>query len=86
MAVRPFYISTKVSGRQTEIAGGPKSKNGYAETTIYQRANGQITTPFKIIQRSIEVLDPENPDKYVQELVTEVYYEGELIKTHATFY
>lgn len=86
MAVYPFYISTQASGRKTRIEGGTKSKTGYMETTIYQRANGKITTPFKIVQRSIEVLDPERPNKYIQELVTEVYYEGELIKTHATFY
>lgn len=86
MAVFPFYISTQASGRQTRIEGGTRSKFGHMETTIYQRQKGQITTPFKIIQRSIEVPDPENPNKYVQELVTEVYYEGELIKTHSTFY
>ena len=86
MAVYPFYISTQASGRKTEIAGGTKSKKGYMETTIYQRDRGAITTPFKIVQRSIEIPDPDNPDKYVQELVTEVYYEGKLIKSHSTIY
>lgn len=86
MAVYPFYISTTASGRKTEIAGGTKSKKGYMETTIYQREHGQKTTPFKIVQRSIEIPDPDKPDKYLQELVTEVYYQGELIKSHSTIY
>lgn len=86
MAVYPFYISTQASGRKTRIEGGTKSKTGYMETTVYQREHGQITTPFKIVQRSIEVPDPNRPDKYVQELVTEVYYEGKLIKSHSTIY
>ena len=85
MAVYPFYISTQASGRKTEIAGGTKSKKGYMETTVYQRDHGQITTPFKIVQRSIEVLNPDT-NKYEQELVTEVYYQGELIKSHSTIY
>lgn len=85
MAVYPFYIEAKASGRSTPIAGGPKSKKGDMETRIYQRDRGEITTPFKIIQRSIEVLNPDT-NKYEQELCTEVYYQGELIKTHTTTY
>ena len=85
MAVYPFYISTQASGRKTEIAGGTKSKKGYMETTVYQRDKGQITTPFKIVQRSIEVFDDDGKYSH-QELRTEVYYEGELIKSHSTIY
>ena len=86
MAVYPFYISTTSSSRRTPISGGTKSKKGWMETFIYQRDHGEITTPFKIVQRSIEIPDPENPNKWVQELVTEVYYQGELIKSHSTIY
>ena len=86
MAVRPFYISTTAEGRQTPIEGGTKRKDGYMETTIYQRDRGERTTPFKVVQRSIEVPDPENPDKKVLELITEVYYQGELVKSHSTIY
>ena len=86
MAVRPFYITAKASGRSSEIGGGPKSKDGYMETTIYQRDQGEITSPFKIIQRSVEVLHPDKEYSGEYELITEVYYQGELIKTHSTAY
>ena len=85
MAVYPFYISTTATGRKTEIAGGTKSKHGDMETTIYQRDRGEITTPFKIVQRSIEITNP-NTGKADIELVTEVYYKGNLIKSHCTLY
>lgn len=85
MAVRPFFINVKVSGRKEEISTGPKSRFGTIDTAIYQRDRGEITTPFKIVQKSIEVFN-EDTKKYELELRTEVYYQGELIKTHTTDY
>lgn len=79
MAVYPFYISTDADGRKTPIAGGTRKKDGDMTTTIYQRSNGGITTPFKIRQYSTEI-------DGVLKLVTDVYYLGELIKSHITDY
>lgn len=79
MAVYPFYVEVNSSSRANKVGCGAKSKKGYMETFIYQRDEGEITTPFKIVQRSIE---EGNEIK----LYTEVYYNGELIKTHITNY
>lgn len=79
MSVYPFYISTDAEGRKTPIAGGTRKKDGDMTTTIYQRDNGAITTPFKIRQYSTEI-------DGVHKLVTNVYFQGELIKTHITDY
>ena len=48
-------------------------------TGIYQRDEGEITTPFKIVQRTID-------EEGVLKLQTEVYYNGSLIKSHTTNY
>lgn len=85
MAVRPFFINAKVSGRKEEISTGPKSRFGTIDTVIYQRDRGEITKPFKIVQKSIEVFN-EDTKKYELELRTEVYYFGELIKEHTSIY
>ena len=85
MAVRPFFINAKVSGRKEEISTGPKSKYGTIDLAVYQRDRGDITTPFKIVQKSIEVFNEETK-KYELELLTEVYYFGELIKSHSSIY
>lgn len=79
MAVYPFYIITNAEGRKTPIAGGTRKKDGDMTTTIYQRSNGDITTPFKIRQYSVEI-------DGVHKLVTDVYYLGEVIKSHITDY
>lgn len=48
MAVRPFYIDTRIDGRATPLAGGPKSGIGEMRTEITQRSEGSIVTAFTI--------------------------------------
>lgn len=79
MSVYPFYISTDAEGRKTPIAGGTRSKNGTMRTSVYQRENGAITTPFKIEQYT------EDHDG-VLKCITRVYYLGDLLKEHITDY
>lgn len=79
MAVRPFYIDAEIKGRKTRIQGGTARKDGDHTIHIYQRNNGDITEPFLIRQYSTEV-------KGVHKLVTDVYYQGEVIKSHITDY
>lgn len=79
MRVRPFWIEAKISGRQTELKGGTSSKDGKHEILISQRNDGEIETPFKVLQ-------------YTQEIdgklccITRVFYLDELIKEHVTEY
>ena len=79
MSVYPFYISAEAEGRRTPIAGGTRKKVGEMTTTVYQRESGNITTPFKIRQYSKEIGG-------VHKLVTDIYYQGEVIKSHITDY
>lgn len=79
MRVRPFWIEAKISGRQTELKGGTSSKVGNHEILISQRNEGEIETPFTVLQ-------------YTQEIdgklccITKVFYFEELIKEHITEY
>lgn len=79
MAVYPFYINTDAEGRRTPIAGGTRKKDGTMSTTVYQRDQGAITTPFKIWQYT-DTIDG------VFKCITKVYYQGELLKEHITDY
>ena len=77
--IYPFYIEINSSSRANNVGVGAKSKKAYMETFVHQRDEGEITTPFKIVQRCVE-------DENDLKLYTEVYYNGELIKTHITNY
>ena len=79
MSVRPFYIKAEIEGRKTDLAGGTSRKDGNHTIHIYQRNEGDIEEPFKIRQYSTEI-------EGVHKLVTDVYYLGELIKSHFTDY
>lgn len=79
MSVYPFYINTDAYGRKSPICGGTRNKDGDMTTTVYQRDEGAITTPFKIRQYSYI----DNGTRY---LVTDVYYQNEVIKSHTTKY
>ena len=79
MAVYPFYVEVNSSSRANKVGVGDRHRKAYMETYIYQRDKGEITTPFKIVQRSVEI-------GRELKLCTEVYYNGELIKTHITNY
>lgn len=81
MSVRPFYIEASIDGRKTDLAGGTKRKDGRHSIAIHQRDEGCITTPFKIEQYSMI-----NTETGTHHLYTDVYYKGDLIKTHITNY
>lgn len=48
MAVRPFYMEAYVDKRDSKLSGGPRSKGGGMDVTIYQRDKGDISTVFRI--------------------------------------
>ena len=80
MAVRPFFIEASIEGRETKLTGGTRFKDGSQEITIYQRNEGDIETPYRIIQRSFYTPNKEH------KLATEVYFKGSLIHTYTTNY
>jgi hypothetical protein len=49
MAVRNFWIETKVDGRKTTLTGGPQAKGGGFEQTIYIRQNGGSLPAMRIV-------------------------------------
>ena len=42
MAVRNFWVDVVVDGRQTDLSGGPRSKDGGMRAVFYVRDNGAI--------------------------------------------
>lgn len=80
MAVRPFYIESRIEGRKYPLNGGPKRKEGVMNTDIMQRDKGDIKHPFHISQYS--TFDEDGK----QYLHTDIYFNGELLKEHVTEY
>ena len=50
MAVRNFYIKADIDGRKTKLAGGPASKDGGMNISIFQRDSLGGGTKYAIIQ------------------------------------
>ena len=48
MAVRNFWVDAEIDGRETDLGGGPRSKTGGMDVTVYQRKEGQIETAVKV--------------------------------------
>jgi len=48
MAVRNYWISGKIDGRQTRLEGGPQSKEGGFELNVYMRNDGEVTLPVRV--------------------------------------
>ena len=48
MAIRNFWVTANIDGRGTKLAGGPRSKDGGMDITLYQRDNGCIETALRI--------------------------------------
>lgn len=48
MAVRNFYVTARIDGRETELAGGPRAKDGGLEMVVNQRNHGGIDTALKV--------------------------------------
>lgn len=60
--VRNFWIDADIDGRATMLGGGPRSKDGGMDITIYQRDEGGIKRAFTINCRA-----------YGNTLITSVY-------------
>lgn len=41
MAIRNFWLGARIDGRETEVAGGPRSKDGGLVFELFQRDHGQ---------------------------------------------
>ena len=48
MAVRNFWLVADIDGRQTELAGGPRRKDGGMRIVVYQRQNGAVVKAVEI--------------------------------------
>ena len=65
MAVRNFYVDANIDGRQTMLGGGPRAKDGEMTVCIYQRVDGGISDPVKIVCKerngvlTTEIFTPE---------------------------
>jgi len=44
MVVRNFWIEADIDGRKTELAGGPRRKDGGFDAVVYIRDDGEIST------------------------------------------
>lgn len=73
MAVRNFWATVNVDGYKTEMAGGPKSKEGGLTVEVKQRDEGAKVTAVKV--RCFE----KNG-----ELFSEVSIGGEVVGTYST--
>ena len=55
MAVRNFYVSADITGRQTLLEGGPRNKDGNMIVRIHQRNCGEADCDVvKIVCREIK--------------------------------
>ena len=70
MAVRNFYVEADIDGRQTMLGGGPRNKEDGMKVCIYQRVDGAISDPIKIICTehdgvlTTEIFDPKGKKIY----------------------
>jgi hypothetical protein len=48
MAIRNFYVKGNIDGRAAQLTGGPASKTGGLDLTIYQRCAGAVTTAIRV--------------------------------------
>ena len=46
--MRPFWLNANIEGRNTDLCGGPRRKDGIMNIDIRQRDNGNSVTAFKI--------------------------------------
>lgn len=51
MSVRNFYVKGRADGRATSIEGGPRSKTGELDLTVYIRDEGGIETGVRVACR-----------------------------------
>ena len=73
MATRNFWINAAVDGRETPLAGGPRSKDGGMDVTQLVRDDGRISDGVRITCRSdgekntIRVWGPDGEKLYERE-------------------
>lgn len=48
MALRNFWVSARIDGRETELEGGPRAKDGGMSITVLQRDNGSKTKAVQV--------------------------------------
>ena len=48
MAMRNFYLTADIDGRETLLTGGPRAKDGMMTVDIRQRDEGSIVRAFYI--------------------------------------
>jgi hypothetical protein len=66
VALRNFWIESKIDGRKNKLAGGPKSRNGELSTVLYIRNNGFSEVAFKFTCKendgslSVKIFDKNN--------------------------
>lgn len=48
MVVRNYWLEAKIDGRQTTLSGGPLSREGGFELTVYMRDEGEVTKPLRV--------------------------------------
>lgn len=48
MALRNFWVSCRIDGRETELSGGPRAKDGGLSIDLLQRDGGEKITAVKI--------------------------------------
>jgi len=83
MNVRPFYLTAKCDNRESLIKGGPNNFKEGMTISINQRDKGEVTTPYKIMQYTIEQeIDGEKEHL----LRTDIYFRGDLIHHFVTTY
>lgn len=73
MAVRNFWIDANIDGRQTELSGGPRAKDGGMTVTLKQRNKGAIVEAVR--------LECYERDGYLNTLV---YVGGNLVPHYFT--
>lgn len=54
MAVRNFWVEANIDGRETELSGGPRNKEGGMVIRLYQRDEGKIEEAIKVTCKANE--------------------------------
>lgn len=87
MAVRNFWIEADVDGRETPLAGGPRSKDDGFTLTVFVRHDGSILTGFTVSghaaqdgQLRLSVSPPRAEDRFsdkrAEGVIVQPYQDG----------
>ena len=68
MATRNFWIDAEIDGRETPLAGGPRSKDGGMDVLLTVREDGGISEAVRIACRSVGAKN-----------IVRVFFNGEII-------